>query len=656
MGRIKDFKTNFTAGEIDQSLTARQDLKAYPAGAKQLRNVAVRAQGSARRRRGLRYLDSLPVDTYQTARWIFDVDEHYLLLFRDGAVDIYDTFNETKATTLTGQKWTAAMIGRLRYTQRGDTMIVCHPDLETQTISRTGLSSFTVADFAWETGNSGKRIYQPHHKYALPSVTLNPSGTSGSITLQASANVFTSDHVGVRFRLVDKEVEVTGYTDANTVTASVKETLSASSATTEWTEALFSPARGWPACALYNQGRLWFGGGRDLPDSLVATNINAYFKHDVGTGLDDEAIQKVMGGDRVSSIRALIALGDLQVFTDTSEHFVEGDSAKGYTPGATSIRKQTSFGISDLAPAVFDSAVFFVPKQLASVREFLYDDLRQSYKSDPLTVLSPHLIRTPVSLDVQLEGDGQVEQYAYVVNADGTVATFLSMREQGIAGWTLWDTPGAPDAEDPDLVHAVGVVNNQTYFICDRLLDGVRTFTLERLDPRFALDCAIEGEVATAKATWGGFTHLANMDVDCVSRQFGDDGRKRWVYLGRFTVDGSGNIDLGNIEVTHIQAGLPYYATYETLPPVTPNATGFGEPVRMVRALVNLVDTAALTVDPSRLRLRQVTDDLSKYPAMARGIYEFWLRGMSREGTVTLTQEVPLPIEVAGLVVEVEYT
>ena len=53
---------------------------------------------------------------------------------------------------------------------------------------------------------------------------------------------------------------VTGYTSATQLTCTVNETLTDTSATTEWDEQTFSDLRGYPQAAAFHQNRFWMGG------------------------------------------------------------------------------------------------------------------------------------------------------------------------------------------------------------------------------------------------------------------------------------------------------------------------------------------------------------------------------------------------------------
>ena len=65
MALLRQFYTNFTAGELTPLLSSRLDSDAYKNGAKTLRNFRLRAQGGITRRPGCRYLQTISNIAYQ---------------------------------------------------------------------------------------------------------------------------------------------------------------------------------------------------------------------------------------------------------------------------------------------------------------------------------------------------------------------------------------------------------------------------------------------------------------------------------------------------------------------------------------------------------------------------------------------------------------
>ncbi|NQV46130.1 MAG: hypothetical protein HQ501_14555, partial [Rhodospirillales bacterium] len=293
MARIRTYKTNFTAGEISPHLLGRGDLRAYDNGAKTLSNVFIHPTGGVRRRSGLRFLDTLPGKA-RLITFEFNTEQVYLLALSDAMLDIYrDDVHVAGIAT----PWTGSQLDQINWVQSADTLLIVHPDVPPKKVTRTSDTTWLLND--WTFIDENNRIYQPHHKFADDDVTLTPGATTGSITLTASADTFVPAHVGTRFRLIDKEVDITAYTSATLVQAMVKETLVSAAATKDWEEQSFSAVRGWPVSICFHQDRLVIGGSRDLPNRLWMSKSSDLYNFDLGSGLDDESIEFALLADQV---------------------------------------------------------------------------------------------------------------------------------------------------------------------------------------------------------------------------------------------------------------------------------------------------------------------------------------------------------------------
>jgi len=221
MARLTTHKTSFTAGEISPRLLGRGDLRAYDNGAGKLRNVFIHPTGGISRRPGLRYLDTAR-GSGRLVAFEFNTDQVYLLAFTDQFVDIYrDDALVASITT----PWTESQIPGIVWVQSADTLLVTHPDAPPKKITRTSDVSWTIDD--WSFVENQGRIFQPHHKFLGDGVTMTPSATTGGVTLTASADAFQAGHVGTRFRIENKEVEITTVTSATLATATVLVTVTA---------------------------------------------------------------------------------------------------------------------------------------------------------------------------------------------------------------------------------------------------------------------------------------------------------------------------------------------------------------------------------------------------------------------------------------------
>ena len=149
MALLRQFYTNFTAGELSPLLSSRIDSDAYKNGVKTLRNFRIRSQGGITRRPGLQYLQTLSNVAYQSEPYVYDEDEAYIILFSNTKAEIVDVSSPTSiAQTITSCPWTTAMIGELKVAQSGDTMIIVHPDMPMQKLTRTAVDTFSRTAFA----------------------------------------------------------------------------------------------------------------------------------------------------------------------------------------------------------------------------------------------------------------------------------------------------------------------------------------------------------------------------------------------------------------------------------------------------------------------------------------------------------------------------
>jgi hypothetical protein len=420
---------------------------------------------------------------------------------------------------------------------------------------------------------------------------------------------------------------------------SVKFTSSTTS-TLDWSEQTYSAVNGYPGAVAFHENRLWFGGSSAVPDGLWASKIGLFFNFDLGEGLDDESIQITIGSEDISNVKHIVSNRDLQIFTASGEFFVPRSNIQTVTPTAIRISRQTPFGSSDVTPLPFDGATLFVQGSGKSVREFVYNDSANGYASTDITLLSSHLINSPIDMAVLFGSTVRGEQYALVVNNDGTMAVFNSARSENVAGWTTWEF----GSKSVNLFRSICTLGELVFVAVQR----TSTYTLELLSDAEALtvDSAVS-LTGSASTTWTLGAYYANKVVDVVSSN---------MYLGTYTADGSGVITLTD-SVTKVIAGFTYPVEITTLPVHLQLPTGslLGMPKRINRVLVGLNSTLSCVVSNNSLLLRQVTDDLSVAPALFTGIKEFFLLGYNREAKVTITQDEPLPLRVLGMNMEVSF-
>lgn len=632
MSLIHTVQTNFTAGEISRLLLGRGDLRAYENGALALRNVFIHPTGGISRRAGMAFVDRAR-GPGRLVPFEFSADQTHLLVFTAGRIDIY-VAERLEASLDT--PWTAARIARIAVTQSADTLLVCHPDVPPRKLTRTGAGQWTLDPWRYVTEDGAVR--QPWYRFADADVTLTPGGTGGTggtVGVTASAPVFAETHVGVRLRLGGGRVRITAVTSPTAVTAVVEQPLATAAATRVWDEEAFSAVRGWPVCAAFHQDRLVIGGSRDLPNRLWMSKSSDLWNFDTGTGLDDEAIEFAILSDQVNAISAVFSGRHLQVFTSGAEWTVSGDPL---TPQNVQVHRQTRVGSPTdrlVPPRDVDGATLFVSRNGREVREFLYTDAEQAYRSADLALLARHLVEDPVDQDFD-----QGRRLLLIVMAGGSLAALTVYRAEQVTAWTRLDTAGA--------VRSVAVVGDDVYLLVER--DGV--WMIERFDDTLSLDAALIGDSAQPTAVWSGLDHLEGRTVTAVA-----DGIVRpdvTVVGGRIELDGPAR---------HVEAGLRFTHRVEPLPP-NPIAQGGGRvPLRLVEASFRLEDTAALTVDLGKgareVSLRRLGPGalLDTPPPRVSGDVRLRAIGWRRDQSPPLwriEQDVPLPFTLLSVTMQLK--
>ncbi|MCK6417829.1 MAG: hypothetical protein L6Q57_02680 [Alphaproteobacteria bacterium] len=637
MTRLREIKTNFTAGEVSPDLLGRGDLRAYENGALALRNVFIKPTGGVSRRSGLAFVDTV-AGVGKLVAFEFNTQQTYLLVLTDSQIAIYlgGMLEETVIAP-----WNVEQITQLVWTQSADTMLFTHPDLPPKKLTRSAGGTWSLSD--WNFFTDKNVIYQPFFKFADSQITLTPSATTGTITLTASSAVFEAGHENTRLFVAGRQVQITDYDSPTVVTGTVIQEededgdltgLPNTDATIDWAEQAFSPVRGYPATVAFHQDRLVIGGSRDLPNRLWFSKSGDLFNFDLGEGLDDEAIEFAILSDQVNAIRGIFSGRHLQVFTSGAEWMVTGDPL---TPTAVQIRRQTRIGSvveRYIPPVNVDGATLYVARNRQEIHEFLYTDVEQAYSSSDLSLLSRHIIADPRDQDFD-----QKRRLLFLVRGDGKFATLTIYRSEQVAAWTVHETDGA--------VQSVAVVGDEVYLLITR----GENITIEQFDDAFYLDSALAGEVMEPATTWSGLDHLEGQSVAIIA-----DG----VPVGNKTVT-SGEVVLDDPALS-VQIGLPFTHRIEPLPPSDIGNAGSGRRVRLVQGIFRVQDTAALRLDVGRglkdVPLRQFgAPILDAPPPLTSGDIRVRALGWQNDTTKALwriEQDAPLPFTLLSVSTELK--
>ncbi len=586
----------------------------------------------------------------------FNTEQTYLLCFTDRNIGVYagdvavaDLPSPYAAAALPAPEiaYDAGRSGQFAWAQSADTLLLVHPDVPPSRVLRRLVTQGPDQVEDWitapwrfveeetkETNGTliGKARRQPYHKFADPDVTLTPSGSTrdSTITVTASAPVFAAADLGQRFRIAEREIEISSFTSALSVQAVVKETLKSTSATKDWEEPAFSPRRGWPVSCGFHQDRLVIGGTRDLPNRLWLSKSADLFNFDLGEGKDDEAIEFAILSDQVNAIRAVFSGRHLQVFTSGAEFMVTGDPL---TPASVQLKRQTRVGSPAaryVPPRDVDGATLFVARSGRELREFLFADVEQAYQSNDLALLARHVMTGAIDQDYDAQ-----RRLFHLAMRDGSLATVTVYRAEQVTAWSMQHTDGA--------FRAVAAVDDDVFTLVER----AGTLFVERFDEALATDAALTGTVAEPQDEWTGLGHLEARTVSIVAD--GTPLPPQIVSGGAVTLE---------TPARAVEVGLPFAMEVAPLPPAAlqPRLSNQGIPVRLVAANFRLLATRALRVDTGRgagdIPFKRFGGVLDAAPAPFTGDVTVRALGWRRGGTDPLwrvAQDAPLPCTILSV-------
>ena len=623
-------KTNFTAGQVSSYLYARGDLSIYTNGAKTLQNVIILPTGGVCRRKGLRYVDEIDSDS-RLISFEFNTEQTYLLVFSPQKIKVY---KEEVCIAEMDSVWTAKQLKTINWTQSADTLLVVHPEVPPMQISRNDGEVWKIEE--WEFYSENGQVFCPYYNFYQKKVKLSPSGTSGTITLTADSEIFDESWMNIRIKINGGEGVITGISAANKASLSVSKGLSGTGGTTDWEEQVFSARRGYPSSLTFHQDRMVIGGSYSLPNHLWLSKSSDLFNFDIGTGLDDEAIDFSILSDQVNAITNVVSSRHLLVFTTGAEWMVTGEPL---TPSSIQLHRQTNVGSYSkytLPPQNVDGATLFVSQNGKQLREFLYADVEQAYQATDLTLLASEIIQTPCDIDYS-----QDESILYVVLSDGTVSCLTTYRSEEVNAWSKFTTQGK--------IRSIAVIGDDRYFAVER---DNKTL-LEVIDKNFYVDCGKKLSAEIATKDWTGLDYLEGKEISVIGDGF---------VIGDFTVE-NGGIELLE-PAKEIIVGLSYEHIIEPLPYIVESATPYPpKALRIISGMFRLLDTTSFCIDigngyneiPLRKMYRDKVLDapVESYTGDLQIRALGWIREMQKP-IWSIKNQKPCPFTLLGVVLDVK--
>lgn len=188
----------FSGGEYSPDIYGRDDIDRYQIGAKELTNFYPHPYGGFSNRPGTQFLNGtkyndkksrlVPFIYNEAISYFLEFGDKYIRIYRADGIILYEGSPVEVATP-----YTADQLYDLHFTQSADTVFICHRDHPVKTLVRNSDIDWVLKDYAFQEG--------PFGGDNTTETTVTPSGTSGNITIDASADIFTEGMVGGLMRI-----------------------------------------------------------------------------------------------------------------------------------------------------------------------------------------------------------------------------------------------------------------------------------------------------------------------------------------------------------------------------------------------------------------------------------------------------------------------
>jgi hypothetical protein len=689
MSRVKTIQNSMNTGIISPRMLGRIDFDKYYSAVEEAENVVCLPHGGMQRRAGLLSIVAVAVGS-RLFSFEFSVTQNYVLVFSNYDIKIYKPGDKTLYATIT---YATEGLSNITNTQRdemdiiqsADTVIFTHGDFPPRSLQRQG------SDSSWSLDEIEFRNIPQYDFSVTPTLYYyggvieidvevndivyyapggdNSLGTSGyyykALQNQVAVDLSTEDFGNyVNWDNLGKRQSVWGETDypydlLNPLSAAISKgdickfdwaaNLMRARVDTpvvgidpdQWEDLATADTtdRGWVSTCTFHQGRLWFGGSKTKPTYVWGSVVNEPFNFDTGKDnvLADHAIFDILDTDQFNAIVNIISGTKLEVLT-TGGEFI--NTADVITPATSAWTRYTGYGAKRLKPATLDGATYYADRFSKAVRSMLYSYDENGYISIPVSLLADHLFNDISDMDILRGSTESVSNLLYVVNGDGTVAVFNTMRKENLNGWTKWTTQG--------YFKRVTVSGDTVSFVVAR---GGAEY-LEVLDNSVLLDHAFtatsDNKVEVDIVLYTNDLKVVADDVTQTETSAVEEGGIYYAYADR---DGD-----------TLYSGLSYGAEYDTkikTLPVAIQTQSEGNLVhatkRIVRCILDLFESRGVYVNGNLITHRTFGYPTDLVYPLITGQRSTYMLGYNKKSQIEITQNNPNPMTVLSIDLEVSF-
>ena len=554
----------------------------------------------------------------------------------------------------------------IKFAQSADVMYITHPNHEVEKLSRTGHTSWTLADVDFTDG--------PYLDDNITTTTLNPGshtvGTGVAVVASATTGInggsgFQSTDVGRLIRFGSGYMKVTAVTDTLNITVEIIEDLGSATASTDFALGSFSDTTGHPTCVTFFEQRLVFAGTTDQPQTVFFSKSGDYENMNEnrgGTVADDDAIIYTIASNQVNAIRFMTATRTLIIGTAGGEFAVSGGGTDvAITPTNILIKKQSNHGAANVDAIPAGNATLFLQRAKRKLRELAYNFDVDGYVSPDLTILAEHITEGGLT---QLSYQQEPNQIVWMTRDDGELIGLTYQREQQVVAWHRHKFGGTFGSGASATGHAVcesvatiptdnseyqtWVINKRTInSVTRRYVEYINDFDFDETDDTTFnfLDSQLNYD-GSSTDTITGLDHLEGQTVSILAD--GSTHPDKTVSSGSITLDRN---------VTKAKVGLGYTSLLQTmrLDAGSQDGTSQGKTKRIFDIAIRLYESIGVEVGPDltnmeRIPFRSSADAMDEGLGVFTGDKEVEFRGnYETDGFIFVRQTQPLPLTILSL-------
>lgn len=198
MNLARPIATSFNGGELSPRMGGRVDTAIYAVGLEEAENFVPTVEGALVKRPGFETIRPARDGAAWLTNFRFNLTQDYVLEWSDQRIRFYT--NGVQILTASGAPfevvvpYSAAEARAVSFQQSFDRLYLNHPNYPPARLTRTSATTFTYEALPLVNGPfADANIDQGR--------TVTVSGTTGAITITASAPIFQPGHVGAPFRM-----------------------------------------------------------------------------------------------------------------------------------------------------------------------------------------------------------------------------------------------------------------------------------------------------------------------------------------------------------------------------------------------------------------------------------------------------------------------